>query len=72
MKFGRAVANAERLCKPYEKDGFGVGVLNGFMWEKIGNMVIDSVEDTGDTWARNVGWAEAWEKYEDRPRKSQL
>lgn len=72
VKFGRAVANAERLCEPYEKNGEGVGVLNGFMWEKIGNMVVDSVEDTGATWARNVGWEEAWKDYEDRPRKSQL
>ncbi|KAG4438314.1 hypothetical protein IFR05_006201 [Cadophora sp. M221] len=72
VKFGRAVANAERLCKPYEKDGAGVGVVNGFMWEKIGNMIADSVEDTGATWARGVGFAEAWEDYVDRPKKSQL
>ncbi|KAK0117914.1 hypothetical protein ONS95_012229 [Cadophora gregata] len=72
VKFGRAVANAERLCQPYEKAGEGVGVLHSFMWQKIGNMIVDSVEDTGATWARNVGWAEAWKDYEDRPRMSQL
>lgn len=72
VKLGRAVANAEKLCKPYEEDGAAVGVLNGFMWEKIGNMIVDSVEDTGATWARGAGFPEAWEGYEDRPRKSQL
>lgn len=67
-KLGRAVAFAEKLCKPHEEAGKDVGKLNGFMWEKIGNMVVDSVEDTGDTWARSVGFEQAWEKYEDRPR----
>lgn len=52
--------------------GSGVGKINGFMWEKIGNMIVDSVEDTGATWARNVGFEEAWKDFEDRPRKSQL
>ncbi|KAL2062642.1 hypothetical protein VTL71DRAFT_5714 [Oculimacula yallundae] len=70
VKFGRAVANAERLCKPYEKDGDGVGVVNGFMWEKIGNMVIDSVEDTGDRWIRGAGFPEAWENFGNRGERA--
>ena len=37
------------------------------MFDKIGNMVIDSVEDTGEHWARSVGFAEAWAEYKDRP-----
>ncbi|CZS97033.1 related to HypA-like protein [Rhynchosporium agropyri] len=72
VKFGRAVANAERLCKPYEDAGDEVGVLKAFMWEKIGNMIIDSVEDSGERWVRGTGFAEAWENFEDHPRTLQL
>ena len=46
--------------------------VKGFMWEKIGNMIVDSVEDTGKTWARSVGFEEAWREYEDRPREARL
>ncbi len=42
------------------------------MWEKIGNMIVYSVEDSGATWARGAGFEEAWVDFEDRPRKSQL
>jgi len=43
--------------------------IKSFMWLKIGNMVIDSVEDDGEHWARNVGFDEAWERYQDRPKQ---
>ena len=70
IKLGRAVAYAEIASAEYENEEWAN--IKGFMWEKIGNMVVDSVEDNGDTWARNVGWDDAWEGYEDRPQRSQL
>jgi len=42
------------------------------MWEKVGNMVVDSVEDTGNRWVRNAGFEEAWKDFEDRPRQAHL
>lgn len=72
VKFGRAVRNGEILSKKWEDEGKNWVKVKGFMWEKIGNMVVDSVEDTGATWARSVGFEEAWAEYEDRPRKAHL
>jgi len=80
VKLGRAVRNGELVSEAWEsKNG---GTTNGMatdgmrvkrdMWKKIGNMAIDSVEDTGVRWARSVGFEEAWKDYEDRPKKSQL
>jgi hypothetical protein len=70
IKLGRAVAYAQVASKGFEEEEWAK--IKGFMWEKVGNMVVDSVEDTGNTWARNVGWDEAWEGYEDRPRQPHL
>lgn len=70
VKLGRAVANGERVSKGYESEEWCK--IKGFMWEKIGNMVIDSVEDSGATWGRSVGFKEAWEGFKDRPRRAQL
>ncbi|PQE28606.1 hypothetical protein CJF32_00005695 [Rutstroemia sp. NJR-2017a WRK4] len=70
VKLGRAVAHAEVVSEGFEKEEWAR--IKGFMWLKIGNMVVDSVEDTGDNWARSVGFSEAWEKYEDRPRSNHL
>lgn len=67
VKLGRAVANAKKVSKAYEGEPW-VKVKGG-MWEKLGNMVIDSVEDTGATWARSVGFDEAWVEYKDRPKR---
>lgn len=72
VKLARAVAVGEQFSKKYEEQEKAWIKIKGFMWEKIGNMVVDSVEDTGAKWARSVGFKEAWEEYEDRPRKSQL
>ena len=74
VKLGRAVRNGELVSEgrdgdKKEREGFRV---RGLMWEKIGNMVVDSVEDTGKTWARSVGFEEAWVEYEDRPRQTRL
>ena len=70
VKLGRAVRNGELLSDRWAAGG--EGKIKGFMWEKIGNMVVDSVEDTGKTWARSVGFDEAWVEYEDRPREARL
>lgn len=72
IKLGRAVRNGELVSKRWEKKGAEWDRVKGFMWEKIGNMVADSVEDTGKTWARSVGFEEAWTEYKDRPREVHL
>jgi len=68
-KLGRAVAVGERLMRDggYENEGWAK--VKGGMWEKIGNMVVDSVEDTDPMarWVRSAGFDEAWEDYGDRP-----
>ena len=69
-KLARAVAYGEVASKQYESEDWAK--IKGFMWLKIGNMVLDSVEDTGEHWARSVGFDEAWENYEDRPRQTHL
>ena len=74
VKLGRAVANGEQVSQKYEQEDWAK--VKGFMWEKIGNMVVDSVEDRKDKdespWARSVGFKEAWERFEDRPRQIHL
>ncbi|TAQ87243.1 hypothetical protein B7494_g4436 [Chlorociboria aeruginascens] len=54
-KLIRAVANGEQICKKYEEEDWAK--IKGFMWEKIGNMVVDSVEDQGAHWVRDRGMA---------------
>jgi hypothetical protein len=71
VKLARAVRNGELVSKSYEGK-VEWDRVKGFMWEKVGNMVVDSVEDTGHTWARSVGFDEAWVEYEDRPREAHL
>ncbi|KAF8536403.1 hypothetical protein BDD12DRAFT_748467 [Trichophaea hybrida] len=66
IKFIRSCAVGERICANYqthEDQGF---VVKGDMWIKIAQMCIDSVEEDGVTWARSVGFDEAWEKYGPR------
>ncbi|RAL66339.1 hypothetical protein DID88_006008 [Monilinia fructigena] len=70
VKLGRAVAHAQVISQDYEGEDWAK--IKDFMWLKIGNMVVDSVEDTGETWARSVGFDEAWSKYEDRARHVHL
>ena len=71
IKLGRAVRNGELVSNDWDGKVEWERV-KGFMWEKIGNMIVDSVEDTGKTWARSVGFEEAWREYEDRPREARL
>lgn len=47
VKLGRTVAHAEVVSQGYEDQDWAK--IKSFMWLKIGNMVADSVEDTGDT-----------------------
>jgi hypothetical protein len=70
VKLARAVRNGELLTDKWAEEK--MGKIKGFMWEKIGNMVVDSVEDTGATWVRSAGFDEAWEGFEDRPRETRL
>lgn len=57
VKLGRAVRNGEAVSEGFEGEEWCR--IKGFMWEKVGNMVVDSVEGGGDTWARSVGFEEA-------------
>ncbi|TVY18131.1 Questin oxidase, partial [Lachnellula arida] len=70
IKLGRAVRNGELTAEKYGDVEWAK--IRGFMWEKIGNMVIDSVEDEGVPWARSVGFDQAWVDYKDRPRKTSI
>lgn len=72
VKLGRAVRNGELICGKWAKGEGEWMKVKGGMWEKIGNMLIDSVEDSGAHWARSVGFEEAWKEYGDRKGKSQL
>ncbi|KAJ5665229.1 uncharacterized protein N7477_007677 [Penicillium maclennaniae] len=60
VKMVRALANGEKVCRPYESQGPQVMPISGDMWLRIGNMAIDStVEDP--MWVRSTGFDEAWE-----------
>ncbi|KAF2436806.1 hypothetical protein EJ08DRAFT_644413 [Tothia fuscella] len=64
-KLVRAVAHGKQYCQKFEGEkGF---VFNGESWDKLGNMVIESVEATGSNWVRSAGFDEAWVDYKDRP-----
>ncbi|KAI9731932.1 MAG: hypothetical protein M1834_004383 [Cirrosporium novae-zelandiae] len=81
-KLVRALANGERVCKPFEEEKKGFRI-KGDMWLQLGHMVrleltlgvsvcvllaIDSVEDTGEDWVRSAGFDEAWQKFGNRAR----
>ncbi|KAG9236545.1 hypothetical protein BJ875DRAFT_371942 [Amylocarpus encephaloides] len=69
VKLGRAVRNGQ-LMSDQAGNGEGGLMIKGNMWENIGNMVIDSVEDDGAKWGRGVGFDEAWEEYGNRKERS--
>jgi hypothetical protein len=58
------VRHGEEVCKQYEDEDWCK--IKSFMWLKIGNMVIDSVEDDGAHWVRSAGFGDAWKDYKDR------
>lgn len=74
VKLLRAVAHGEEICKPFDDAPWEK--IKSWQWLKIGEMVTDSVVDAHtsnqDTWARSVGFAEAWEDVKDRPRSAVL
>lgn len=54
-KLVRALANGERFCKQYEdREGFPI---KGDMWQKLGNMAIDSVEAGSPDYVRSGAWS---------------
>lgn len=66
-KLIRALAHAERTCKPYENsDAFR---LKGGDWLQLAHMAIDSVEMEGNNWVMMAGFDEAWENV---PVRAQL
>ncbi|RDL40920.1 uncharacterized protein BP5553_00899 [Venustampulla echinocandica] len=71
-KLGRSVRHGELASKKWEDKNADWIKVKGFMWGKIGNMVIDSVEDTGERWVRSAGFDEAWEEFADRPRREKI
>ena len=70
VKLARAVAFGEQLMRDggYENEKWAK--IKGGMWEKIGNIVPDSVENTDDDtrWIRSAGFDEAWEGVGDRSK----
>ncbi|KAI9744191.1 MAG: hypothetical protein M1818_002343 [Claussenomyces sp. TS43310] len=70
VKLLRAVAHAEEVSGTYDDETWCK--IRTFMWLKIGNMVLDSVEDSGETWVRSCGFDEAWQNFEDRPRQTHI
>ncbi|PGH11913.1 hypothetical protein AJ79_04605 [Helicocarpus griseus UAMH5409] len=69
-KFIRTLAYGEKLCKPFEQDEKykEAFLMRGDMWIKLANMVIDSIQDSGDMWIMNAGFDQAWEKVGERSR----
>lgn len=69
VKFGRAVAFAERLTNEGGYNNRKWAKIKEGMWEHIGNMTVDSVEGTEllTRWVRSAGFDEAWKDYGDRP-----
>ncbi|KAJ5689285.1 hypothetical protein N7462_003677 [Penicillium macrosclerotiorum] len=70
VKFVRAVAHGQQVCRSYESQGSQVMPVSGDMWLRIGNMAIDStVEDENRSmWIRSTGFDEAWEHVAGRAR----
>lgn len=68
-KLVRAIAHGEQACKPYETEADDVFPLKGSMWELLGHMAIDSVEDSReDIWVRSAGFEQAWENVPERAK----
>ncbi|KAH1415568.1 hypothetical protein KXX22_005884 [Aspergillus fumigatus] len=70
-KLVRALANGEKVCRPFEARAEELGLLiTGDMWLKIANMAINSTkgDQMGTMWVRSTGFEEAWKDFHDRPR----
>ncbi|KAJ5495276.1 Oxidoreductase ptaJ [Penicillium diatomitis] len=70
VKFVRAVAHAEQVCKPYEDQDRESMPVKGKMWLQIANMAVDSTVGAEDSamWVRSTGFEEAWENVAGRSR----
>ncbi|KAI2793918.1 Oxidoreductase ptaJ [Penicillium oxalicum] len=70
VKFVRAVAHGEQVCKPFDGKRQESMPVSGKMWLQIANMAIDSTvgEEDGAMWIRSTGFDEAWEKIPARSR----
>ncbi|KAF7596577.1 hypothetical protein BBP40_000977 [Aspergillus hancockii] len=67
-KLARAIANGEKVCRPYDTRAKELGLMiTGDTWLKIGNMIMDSTCDEHSVWIRSTGFDKAWEEFEDRP-----
>jgi hypothetical protein len=68
-KLVRAIAHGEQACKPYEGESEDVFPLRGNMWELLGHMAIDSVENSQeDKWIRSAGFDQAWVDVPERAK----
>lgn len=61
-KLVRSLARGQQVCEGYEAEGQERFPVHGDMWLRLANLVVDSVEEPGDTWVRSAGFDEAWEK----------
>jgi Questin oxidase-like len=60
-KFMRNLAHAEVVCSVWQSTNKESFRIQGDMWRKLGNMLIDSVEAGEPHWIRSAGFDEAWE-----------
>ena len=65
-KFVRAIAEAKDFCGRFADAERSQ--MTPELWDNFGHMAIDSVEDSGATWARSVGFDNAWVDFKDRPQ----
>jgi hypothetical protein len=63
-KLIRVLAFGEKYCQPLE--GKLDYAIKGDMWEKVGNMAIDGVDNGPNYWIRNCGWEQAWKDVPQR------
>jgi len=70
VKLGRAIANAEKVSRGWENQAWCK--IRDYMFLKIGNMAIDSVEDEGEPFVRSAGFEEAWKDFKERPRSVKM
>jgi len=69
-KLIRALAHSKEVSSRFEDDASLEFQIKGDMWDKIGNMAIDSAElEKGPTWVRGAGFEEAWKDVPERKAK---
>ena len=73
----RALAHGSKISRPYEEkeENSAAFLVQGDMWIKIANMVLDTTEDYPDTldkWMRGPGFDSAWNVVPDKKLKEGL